>query len=624
MAESTIIDSSAAVDTSSKSTNNKEQTGVSEIEHINTTSVGSPASSRSSSLSGDNPDNANASGEENQDVLDGVKNALRVQLEYYFSPSNLVRDAFLKSVMASSISPKTLLELSDEERELEGRFVPVAVLGRFGNVQKIINQFENQRRVNHQNSVSGETDSPTLENDVASGTKNKEDAKTEDSSATLTDESELEKDALYRKVPMLLREASLTSSLLDVVVLDMNYNVVEKPPLEDETDRSSYISKIMDIDVYRLGVGPTRLYYKNSLREAEEQQKQDAIRQGSQQDEQSDKSIIILRDLPASSTEQEVREVFSWENCPGVKDVTYVDVGNCWFVSLDCTKEDTIDTLLTLKKQKFKGEHEIKARLKIESSAKSSQTSIRPYVGDGYLQASYYNNGRPQYYRRSNGDGNGSFRNRMQQHPPYLNNSAPLHGRYNRSPFYRSSRYHETSSYASPRSVSEDNNDIQKAVPPPPPPPLEESHFPSLDGKNGVDASTNESKSTSMSGYAAALRKAAPPILAAVSGASFKKSTQASEKNKKHLPKTTKVPHKSITKSSVSTASTVTATDSADDSSSIAGGTTSTTSSSVMFEDTIKDTTCVWGKPSSSKKSFADILRAKKQNATLSVAADDK
>ena len=79
---------------------------------------------------------------------------------------------------------------------------------------------------------------------------------------------------------------------------------------------------------------------------------------------------IILRDIPSDAPEEEVREIFNYENCRPITSIRS-EMGNNWFITME-TEEDAKDTLLDLrvKKRLFRGES-VKGRLKSESIVKS-------------------------------------------------------------------------------------------------------------------------------------------------------------------------------------------------------------------------------------------------------------
>jgi len=67
------------------------------------------------------------------------------------------------------------------------------------------------------------------------------------------------------------------------------------------------------------------------------------------------RSTIILREIPADATEDEVKEIFAFDGCKPITSMRS-DVGDTWFVVMD-SEEDAKDTLidLKLKKRTFRG-----------------------------------------------------------------------------------------------------------------------------------------------------------------------------------------------------------------------------------------------------------------------------
>lgn len=82
------------------------------------------------------------------------------------------------------------------------------------------------------------------------------------------------------------------------------------------------------------------------------------------------RNTIILRDIPADTPEEEVRDVFRFDSCKSIVSLRS-DIENTWFVVLE-TEQDAKDTILDLKlkKRTFRGES-VKARLKSETITRS-------------------------------------------------------------------------------------------------------------------------------------------------------------------------------------------------------------------------------------------------------------
>lgn len=575
---------------------------------------------------------------EKESIYLSLIEALGTQLEYYFSAENLARDSFLRSVMSSTqvLHPNTSTPATDVSYE-EGKHTPIIVLSRFGKIQKIVNQYEGRRR------------------QAAVDTK-------------MSDTS-IEQGSFFKFIPFLIRDAAILSKVLEVVVLANPYPA---PMYSNGQDYHSHCtlysklqeeaegSKVLDVEVFWLGVGPVSVKFEDILKVSSEE-----TIQAKNETKKPEKCAIILRDMPSSTTEDEIRDLFSWEGCPEFKSAHF-DVGNCWFVSLDGTSDEIVDTLLTLRSKKFKGEHAIKARLKTESAIKPeidhysirNSGSTNKYLGN-------YDNGsieHSHHYRRHNYGKHGS------------KNSFGYRNPYQLTPSYEKRRH------GGPRGRHRDlDGNARKgswkephSVPVVPPPPLEhDTHFPSLGGslpvkdqsavardnvsdetpvisisdksdtpdpvltKEGTENTLNDASQSvpakgnknndvskislvadskkTVTGYAAALLKAVPAqstpkvvSTATVLKNSGKNDDNLSKKTLKQpiltLPMQKPQSYTSTAKSSVSTVTTVT--DSADKFSD-----SSTTSLDDKSSDSdIKPVISAWG----DKKSFAAILKQEK------------
>merc|ERR1740124_604296 len=157
------------------------------------------------------------------------------------------------------------------------------------------------------------------------------------------------------------------------------------------------------------------------------------------------------------------------------------------FVSLDGTSDEIVDVLLALRNKKFKGEHEIKARLKTESAVKSVDNGVSNYYT--IQQHSEYSN----KYVGNFGNGGGAentphYRRYGHSGNKYgTNNSFGYRNRYQLTPAYENRRFggprgRHRYSVNNPKHFTKDN----KVVPVVPPPPSEdETHYPSLGGGGG-------------------------------------------------------------------------------------------------------------------------------------------
>jgi len=230
-------------------------------------------------------------------------------------------------------------------------------------------------------------------------------------------------------------------------------------------------------------------------------------------------STVILRDVPEEATEEDILSVFRDDDGNVVISGVQKEVGQCWFVTIDAStsQQDLVSILLNLRSKTICNEP-IKARLKTQSIAIQGV----PMQGSGYNphRARVYSGDRLSYSRK--------FNNR-----PHLKPRSGKGGEYN------------------PGSYKGNNYDASKKVPKPaekvsPPPPLVEEHFPGLDGGSpngagaGASAATSDGNEgvkkefmqVSGCGYAAALKKAAPPVTE-VSTENVKRSKPKSPARKK-------------------------------------------------------------------------------------------
>lgn len=216
-------------------------------------------------------------------------------------------------------------------------------------------------------------------------------------------------------------------------------------------------------------------------------------------------STVILRDVPESATEDDIRSIFQSDDfSPNLTNIEK-EVGQCWFVTIDsATSQQDLVTILLGLRSKLICNEPIKARLKTQSIA----TQGVPMQGSGY------NPYRGKY---------SSYRGSNQIYSGDRNSYYPR--KYNSRPFSKP-RAGRGSEGSGPHKGASDNQKkgrvADKVVLPPPP--LVEEHFPGLAGSptstivtsNVEDAEEIDSQGSipvaSVGGYAAALLKAAPPV----------------------------------------------------------------------------------------------------------------
>jgi len=356
--------------------------------------------------------------------------SLSSQLEYYFSPTNLRRDTYLRTIMG-----------------LNSGYVPTTVLATFANVNRIIAQHD--------------TDGSLLSSPAG------------------------------LDVPSLIQKAVLQGSqVLDVVVLDMQGTMMARwkdyqapeinPPITLVAVGPASDSDELQLEKLR------RLKENNDTASNDPRLQSSAIQEILPSfDTVVEKQLntIILRDMPDSIGSDQIYEIFKKllpeEDGATVKDIRS-EVGNCWFVTLEHqTKEELVSLLFAFRDEKLPNGEPIKARLKTESTVKTFYAALpnssterrgdfRPrgaYVGDRYSPSKVSS-------RVSSSTTDGTSYRR-----PFPGGGRTFGGRGNAGRGAGAGK----SSWSNPSSAS--NKTAKDPTPSIPPPPLVEEHFPTLAGK---------------------------------------------------------------------------------------------------------------------------------------------
>ena len=98
----------------------------------------------------------------------------------------------------------------------------------------------------------------------------------------------------------------------------------------------------------------------------------------------TNRSTLILRDIPSNTSEADVREIFNFDSCRPISSMRS-DIGDTWYVLFE-SEDDAKHTLAELKtlKRTFNGQV-IKGRVKSETILKGSsyytQSSAGPQIG---------------------------------------------------------------------------------------------------------------------------------------------------------------------------------------------------------------------------------------------------
>jgi len=115
-------------------------------------------------------------------------------------------------------------------------------------------------------------------------------------------------------------------------------------------------------------------------------------------------NTIILREVSEDVEETVVRSLFDFDGCPLIQ-TAYLDLHNCWFVTLDTSsKDEMVNVMMKLRSKKFPSGDPVMARLKSLASASplSANAAIyNPTVSTLYAPQFFNNDG------ATNGNRNG-------------------------------------------------------------------------------------------------------------------------------------------------------------------------------------------------------------------------
>lgn len=456
---------------------------------------------------------------------DELHAALTKQLQYYFSPQNLAKDTYLNTIM-----------------ELNSGYVPVSILVHFANVNRIIGSFASESASSMNSESMNRTDIHIADVHVAN----------------------------------LLRQSALTSpSTLKIVLLNQDGNIVASYG-DEHFDRLKEEKRGVTFEAF----GRCTTSGENGS-DSEENHSGDgddgntATSAGGGDDDKkasnsssSSSSTVILRDVPESATEDDIRGIF--EKSASNKSITsptftsiQKEVGKCWFVTIDAStsQHDLVSILLDLRSQTICDEP-IKARLKTPSATATSATATSTANNNASVSSAFYNN---PYHRHAGGrySGGGGARPHRNHNSYTSIYSGDRAGYYNSSSRkYTSTRpyskhrggrgpgfsggdgssggYYNHSRGGSGGGEYSKKNKIHEPKVTLPPPPLVEEHFPGLgigmerspkstimanhDTGSGESESVMEAKRSTLtrttpvvvataSGYAAALLKDAAPTV---------------------------------------------------------------------------------------------------------------
>jgi len=304
--------------------------------------------------------------------------ALTPQLEYYFSPANLLGDTYLRTLM-----------------DLNSGYVPVGVIVNFGNVQRLVGRWDGADGSG--GIVAAEPAGiQSLIREAADRSALLDVVWIDGSGRKVADEGAADADAAADTATT--TAAASNKSGDDKISVGVDNGAAAGEGGEQEQGRKAQtgnkggaggeIAKRIAIGPKNAGsvsggggvmTGPISTATATPHGQQLPQKQHPATTEPGQ-------SVVILRDAPAATTAADIRSVFT--SAKASVTAIHSDVGNTWFVTLNgenTNKDDVITLLLSLRGMKLHGEP-IKARLKAESVA--ARRPVGPggsAAGSGYV-----------------------------------------------------------------------------------------------------------------------------------------------------------------------------------------------------------------------------------------------
>jgi hypothetical protein len=219
---------------------------------------------------------------------------LAAQLEYYFSPANLARDTYLKTIM-----------------DLNSGYVPTTVLATFANVNRITRQ--SMAYTPQQDQLASLLQSAAALSSLL-------EVVSLDANGHVSS-SPVQVETLLASVDL---NKNSSSKLEDEEERSQESTAPSTAPSEEDNKAASSSAAAPSPDVYVMAIGPKKI-------SANLNNENHRIPSSPPRVDQST-TTILLRDVPESVTREEIIEVLTFEGFPKIIDVQ-AEVGNCWYVT---------------------------------------------------------------------------------------------------------------------------------------------------------------------------------------------------------------------------------------------------------------------------------------------------
>ena len=233
---------------------------------------------------------------------------LAKQLTYYFSKQNLAKDVYLKTIM-----------------DLNSGFAPITILAGFSNVNKIISLsgiLYEQDASDGDNVEDEHDDSDTqTEKGTSSDTnENKDPIVQGESGENRWNEARLS------KIQNLLEEAAIESTLLSVVKLNQDGEIVQQELTDPDVRTFDAIGPSLDFNgaVPDVSEVSSKVLTGGEYHETSNSASEASVKNS---DSNAHKpTIFILRDVHMDATEGDIHKVFEQNHVISVQK----EIGNCW------------------------------------------------------------------------------------------------------------------------------------------------------------------------------------------------------------------------------------------------------------------------------------------------------
>lgn len=286
---------------------------------------------------------------------------LAIQLEYYFSVTNLSRDTYVSTL-----------------RKLNDGYVPVSILANFGKVQALAPYESAWEAV----CAAAMDYSAVLELVELNDQGKKLSVLTPDS---IRKKSNNENNEENKSAIIILAVGTISGEAIP-------QSQIQQVPQRRRSSNDDNVNNMSP---------PTTTTITNSSATIDPSSKTQGSVTATTQ------NTIILREVSEDVDENIVRNLFDFDGSPSIQTV-HLDLHNCWFVTLDSSsREEMVNVMMKLRTQKFPSGETVKARLKSSAAASTSSplsANAVIYTHPSVVSTMYA----PQFNSNNSGNSGGS------------------------------------------------------------------------------------------------------------------------------------------------------------------------------------------------------------------------